>query len=101
MPQEIGAAAAYEAYRQVKYGQNVYSFLYSDFERQREALRALAIAEGVCHHYHFTHRSILMVLFLTPHVIFSCSLSSVARHGPWGRPIWLTGCVRRCGGDSR
>ncbi|KAI9510833.1 hypothetical protein F5148DRAFT_1176145 [Russula earlei] len=38
MPQEIGAAAAYEAYRQ---------FLYSDYERQREALRALAIAEAV------------------------------------------------------
>jgi len=50
MPMEIGAAAAYEAYRQIKYGHNVYSFLYSDFERQREALRALAVAEGVCHH---------------------------------------------------
>jgi hypothetical protein len=47
MPLEIGAAAAYEAYRQIKYGHNVYSFLYSDFERQREALRALAVAEGV------------------------------------------------------
>ncbi|KAI9456297.1 hypothetical protein F5148DRAFT_1224467 [Russula earlei] len=47
MPQEIGAAAAYEAYRQVKYGTNVYQFLYSDYERQREALRALAIAEAV------------------------------------------------------
>lgn len=50
-PLEIGAAAAYEAYRQIKYGQNVYNFLYSDFERQREALHAMAIAEGVssCH----------------------------------------------------
>lgn len=96
---EIGAAAAYEAYRQLKYGHNVYSFLYSDFERQREALRALAIAEGVCHH--FTNRSIPMVLFLTPHVIASLSLSFVARHGPCGRPIWFTDCVRRCGGDSQ
>jgi len=52
MPMEIGAAAAYEAYRQIKYGHNVYSFLYSDFERQREALRALAVAEGVCYHNH-------------------------------------------------
>jgi hypothetical protein len=48
-PLEIGAAAAYEAYRQIKYGQNVYNFLYTDFERQREALHAMAIAEGVCH----------------------------------------------------
>ena len=51
MPMEIGAAAAYEAYRQIKYGHNVYSFLYSDFERQREALRALAVAEGVSSHF--------------------------------------------------
>ncbi|KAH9983630.1 hypothetical protein BJV74DRAFT_849762 [Russula compacta] len=47
LPQEIGAAAAYEAYRQVKYGTNVYDFLYSDYERQREALRGLSIAETV------------------------------------------------------
>jgi hypothetical protein len=45
-PQEVGAAAAYEAYRQIKYGSSMYQFLYSDYERQREALRALAIAEG-------------------------------------------------------
>ena len=50
MPQEIGAAAAYEAYRQIKYGTNVYSFLYDDYDRQHEALRAMAIAEGVCHY---------------------------------------------------
>ena len=47
MPQEIGAAAAYEAYRQIKYGRSVYHFLYSDFEQQRDALRAMSIAEGV------------------------------------------------------
>jgi hypothetical protein len=47
MPQDIGAAAAYEAYRQMKYSTNVYSFLYSDDDRQHEALRAMAIAEGV------------------------------------------------------
>lgn len=46
LPQEIGAAAAYEAYRQVKYGRNVYDFLYSDYEQQREALRGLSIAES-------------------------------------------------------
>jgi hypothetical protein len=46
MPQEIGFAAAYEAYRQIKYSSNVYNYLYTDYERQHEALRALAIAEG-------------------------------------------------------
>jgi hypothetical protein len=46
-PHEIGFAAAYEAYRQIKYGANVYNNLYTDYERQREALRALAIAEGL------------------------------------------------------
>ncbi|KAI0250168.1 hypothetical protein BJV78DRAFT_1283469 [Lactifluus subvellereus] len=47
LPQEIGAAAAYEAYRQIKYGTSMYQFLYSDYEQQREALRGLAIAEVV------------------------------------------------------
>ncbi|KAH9961504.1 hypothetical protein BC827DRAFT_1202454 [Russula dissimulans] len=47
MPQEIGAAAAYEAYRQVKYGTNAYEFLYGDYELQRDALTGLAIAEAV------------------------------------------------------
>jgi hypothetical protein len=61
-PLEIGAAAAYEAYRQIKYGQNVYNFLYTDFERQREALHAMAIAEGVS--------SIDMTRSLTTHVTF-------------------------------
>jgi len=46
-PQEVGAAAAYEGYRQVKYGNNMYQFLYSDYERQREALRGLAVGEVV------------------------------------------------------
>jgi len=47
MPQEVGAAAAYEAYRQIKYGSSMYQFLYGDYDRHREALRALAIAEVV------------------------------------------------------
>lgn len=47
LPQEIGGAAAYEAYRQVKYGSSMYQFLHGDYERQREALRGLAIAEVV------------------------------------------------------
>jgi hypothetical protein len=47
MPQEIGIAAAYEAYRQIKYSTNVYHQLYTDYERQREAMRGLAIAEGM------------------------------------------------------
>ncbi len=47
MPQEVGFAAAYEAYRQMKYSTNVYDNVYTDYERQHEAMRALAIAEGV------------------------------------------------------
>jgi hypothetical protein len=46
MPQEIGIAAAYEAYRQIKYSTNVYQNLYTDYERQREAMRAIAVAEA-------------------------------------------------------
>jgi len=46
MPQEIGIAAAYEAYRQIKYSTNVYQNVYTDYERQREAMRAIAIAEA-------------------------------------------------------
>jgi len=46
MPQEIGFAAAYEAYRQIKYSTNVYNNLHTDYERQHEVLRALAIAEA-------------------------------------------------------
>jgi hypothetical protein len=56
MPQEIGAAAAYEAHRQIKYSTNVYNF-YSDYERQNEALRGLAIAEGMS-----TSRSVFCIL---------------------------------------
>lgn len=62
MPQEVGYAAAYEAYRQLKYSGNVYNNLYTDNERQHEALRGLAVAEGV---------SLSIVpFFLTPHVIY-------------------------------
>jgi hypothetical protein len=106
MPMEIGAAAAYEAYRQVKYGHNVYSFLYSDFERQREALRALAIAEGVWRTIFVAHlRTISESLSIgsishTPRD-FLLSRSFVAGHGPCGRPIWPTGCVRLCGSHSQ
>jgi hypothetical protein len=59
MPEEIGAAAAYEAYREMKYSSSMYNFLYTDFERHREALRGMAIAEGNVtidpSPFHFTH----------------------------------------------
>jgi len=55
-PQEVGAAAAYEAYRQVKYGSSMYQFLHGDYERQRDALRGLAIAE-IVRLWHDTGRS--------------------------------------------
>jgi hypothetical protein len=58
MPEEIGAAAAYEAYREMKYSPNMYNFLYTDVERHREALRGMAIAEGnvtLIHHPFTSH----------------------------------------------
>jgi hypothetical protein len=42
-PQEIGFAAAYEAYRQTKHSISAYT----DYEQQREAQRGLAMAEGL------------------------------------------------------
>ena len=66
MPQEVGIAAAYEAYRQIKYSTNVYQNLYTDYERQREAMRALAIAEGMS-------LSRLIPLSLTTHVVTTLS----------------------------
>lgn len=55
-PQEVGAAAAYEAYRQIKYGSGMYQVLYGDYDRQREALRGLAIAEGIYRPHHLIVR---------------------------------------------
>ena len=47
LPADIGAAAAYEAYRVYKYRrQHVFDPLGQDIERQREALIAMAIAES-------------------------------------------------------
>jgi hypothetical protein len=64
MPQEVGFAAAYEAYRQIKYSSNVYNNLYTDYERQHEALRGLAIAEGL------SLSISILPLSLTPHVVY-------------------------------
>ncbi|KAI0267075.1 hypothetical protein BC834DRAFT_94492 [Gloeopeniophorella convolvens] len=47
LPIEVGAAAAYEAYRQIKYGSSIYQFLRGNYERQREVIRGLAVAEAV------------------------------------------------------
>lgn len=47
LPADIGAAAAYEAYRIFKYRrERVFDPLGQDVERQREALIAMAVAEG-------------------------------------------------------
>jgi hypothetical protein len=46
MPEEIGHAAAYEAYRTWTYNSSIYEPLSGDIERQREGLIGLAIAEG-------------------------------------------------------
>ncbi|KAK0438702.1 uncharacterized protein EV420DRAFT_1644631 [Desarmillaria tabescens] len=45
LPQEIGHAAAYEAYRTWIHNSSIYEPLSGDFERQREALIGLAVAE--------------------------------------------------------
>ena len=93
MPQEIGYAAAYEAYRQLRYNSNVYSNGYTDYERQRETQRALAIAEGVSLQY----RSFLVSHASRHHH----SLAPVARRWSWDGPIRFTDGMRRCCGDSR
>ena len=55
-PNEIGHAAAYEAYRTWIHNSSIYEPLSGDIERQREALTGLAVAEGLllgssCHIY--------------------------------------------------
>jgi hypothetical protein len=87
MPQDIGFAAAYEAYRQTKYSKSVYN----DYEGQRETQREVAVSEGSS-----------LLLSLTPHLVYPpCqSRALVAEHGSRNRPIWLTDGVRRGGGDS-
>jgi hypothetical protein len=45
-PEEIGHAAAYEAYRTWIHNQNMQQHFHDDIERQREALTGLAVAEG-------------------------------------------------------
>ena len=46
LPEEIGHAAAYEAYRIWMHDNSLYEHFIDDFERQREGLVGLAIAEG-------------------------------------------------------
>ena len=45
-PEEIGHAAAYEAYRTWIHNRSMYEPFVDDIERQREALTGLAVAEG-------------------------------------------------------
>ncbi|KJA27738.1 hypothetical protein HYPSUDRAFT_62780 [Hypholoma sublateritium FD-334 SS-4] len=45
-PEELGHAAAYEAYRSWIYNKHLYEPLSGDIERQREALTGLAVAEA-------------------------------------------------------
>jgi len=46
LPEELGHAAAYEAYRTWMHNSSIYEPLSGDVERQREGLIGLAIAEG-------------------------------------------------------
>lgn len=53
LPADIGAAAAYEAYRIYKYRRGrVFDPLGQEVERQREALIAMAVAEGAFPSFH-------------------------------------------------
>ncbi|KAH9940461.1 uncharacterized protein BXZ73DRAFT_88701 [Epithele typhae] len=45
LPADVGAAAAYEAYRTMKHNSFLYEPLSADRERQREALTGMAVAE--------------------------------------------------------
>jgi hypothetical protein len=47
LPEEIGHAAAYEAYRVWNHDSLMYEPFLDDFERQREGLIGIAIAEGI------------------------------------------------------
>ena len=47
-PHDIGAAAAYEAYRTMKYNTFLYEPLSADREGQREGLIGMAVAESAC-----------------------------------------------------
>ena len=46
-PNELGHAAAYEAYRTWIHNSSMYEPLSGDIERQREGLTGLAVAEGL------------------------------------------------------
>jgi hypothetical protein len=46
LPEQIGHAAAYEAYRTWVHNSSMYEPLSGDVERQREGLIGLAVAEG-------------------------------------------------------
>ena len=46
-PEEIGHAAAYEAYRTWIHNRYMYEPLSGDRERQREGITGLAVAEGM------------------------------------------------------
>jgi hypothetical protein len=54
-PEEIGHAAAYEAYRTWIHNANLYQPLSADDERQREALVGLAVGEGK----HWSHSQVV------------------------------------------
>jgi hypothetical protein len=46
LPEELGHAAAYEAFRTWMHNSSIYEPLSGDVERQREGLIGIAIAEG-------------------------------------------------------
>ena len=46
LPEDIGHAAAYEAYRTWIHNSSIYEPLSGDIARQREGLIGLAVAEG-------------------------------------------------------
>ena len=60
-PNEIGHAAAYEAYRTWVHNSSMYEPLSGDIERQREGLTGLAVAEGPLFWIVMSHFIILII----------------------------------------
>ena len=87
LPADIGAAAAYEAYRTWKYNSSLYAPLSADRMMQREGLIATAMAEGEQQIF----RSFILKLTW---VLWYSSDAFVAVHRPRHRCLWSASCLR-------
>ena len=88
MPADVGAAAAYEVWRNWKYHYGIYGQpLAGDMERQREALVGLAVGEGIS-----TITYNLIILCHSKQIfIFFFSIATLAIHRAPRRRVWTYG----------